>query len=69
MNSDIEAAAAVLREPETECNARRADPHVWALDPPDISSAQHRHYSLIRAAVRRGKLWWNPATEQYEPLR
>ena len=64
MPEDLE----VLRDPEIEASARRCDTHVWALDPPDISSAQHRHHSLIRAAVRRGKLWWNRVTEDYEAV-
>lgn len=51
---------------DAEALARRCDPHVWALNPPDISSAKARQNSLIRARVRMGELWWNPVTENYE---
>lgn len=51
-----------------EALAKRCDPHVWALDPPDISSAGARRSSLIRAKVRLGELWWNMETEEYEAV-
>lgn len=54
---------------EAEALARRLEPHVWALDPPDISSACARQNSLIRARVRLGELWWNPVSEKYEEVR
>lgn len=51
-----------------EAFARRCDPHVWALEPPDVSAAQHRAMSLMRARVRLGEVWWNPVSEKYEEV-
>ncbi len=51
---------------DAETLARRCDPHVWELEPPDVSSKAHRAMSLMRARVRLGEVWWNPDTEKYE---
>lgn len=51
---------------EAEADARRRDPHVWALDPPDVSSSNERRNSLLRARERLGEISWNPVTETYE---
>lgn len=37
------------RKAEIESLARTREPHVWALDPPDCSSAQYRLASMERA--------------------
>ncbi|VWD62320.1 hypothetical protein BCO71033_06739 [Burkholderia contaminans] len=34
---------------EIEALARAREPHVWALDPPDFSSAQYRRASMEHA--------------------
>ncbi|AXK68053.1 hypothetical protein [Burkholderia sp. IDO3] len=34
---------------EIEAFARAREPHVWALDPPDFSSAQYRRASMEHA--------------------
>ena len=54
---------------EAEALARRCEPWIWSMEPPDISAAQARMASLTRARVRLGELWWNPATEEYEETR
>lgn len=54
---------------EAEAKARRDEPWVWSMEPPDISAAQERRNSIIRARVRLGELWWNPASEQYEEVQ
>ena len=59
---------AIIKDPAVTVMARSTDPHVWAMDPPDISASQHRNSSLFRAAEHMGLLWWNPESELYEPL-
>ncbi|MCQ8277974.1 hypothetical protein NFI95_05880 [Acetobacteraceae bacterium KSS8] len=61
--------ADILSSSENVAYARRCDPHIWALDLPDASCAAHQEQSLIRAASRRGLIWWNPVSEHYEPIK
>lgn len=37
-----------LTDDEIVAYAKKLEPHVWTLDPPDISSVQHRQWSIWR---------------------
>ena len=52
-----------------ESLARRCDPELWAMDPPDLSASHGRQNSLIRARVRLGEIRWNADTELYEDVK
>ena len=56
------------RRDEVEASARRYDPEVWALDPPDISSAKARRQSILEAEVRLGHIRYSPVTDTYETV-
>ena len=66
MPRDTESTPTTL---DAETFARRCDPEIWSLEPPDISSAHMRSASLVRAKLRLGLLWWNPTTENYENVK
>jgi hypothetical protein len=58
-----------LTDDEIVALAKKLEPQVWALDPPDISSAQHREWSVWRtkkAALIFGFSLVNPPKEATE---